>query len=157
MAKAMRRRVAGCAALLALAMCGGCGSGAAITSPFLPSSIENEFIGAVTTWDLNRDGDVTCEEWRGYVTDLFREADANRDGVLTPDEYAVLARRDRLFEYLGFKYFDTAGKGQLTLAQMADKPNPAFTRLDTNRDCRITPSERAGIPDRVQAQAPVKR
>ncbi len=134
---------------------------AAAPAPNLPffssTSIENEFIGAVITWDLNRDGDVTCEEWKGYVADLFREADANRDGALTPDEYAILARRDRLFEYLGFKYFDTAGKSQLTLAQIADKPNPAFTRLDTNRDCRITPSERAGIPERPQAQAPVKR
>jgi hypothetical protein len=157
MAKAMKRRViAGLVVLLAPAICAGCSSGA--QSPLFPStSIENEFIGAVTTWDLNRDGDVTCEEWRGYVAGLFHEADANRDGVLTPDEYAVLARRDRLFEYLGFKYFDTAGKGQLTLAQMTDKPNPAFTRLDTNRDCRITPSERAGIPERVQAQAPVKQ
>ncbi len=157
MAAAMTRRiVAGLAILLVLAASTGCSPGA--QSPFLPStSIENEFIGAVVTWDLNRDGDVTCEEWKAYVADLFREADANRDGALAADEFADLARRDRLFEYLGFKYFDTGSRGRLTLAEIADKPNPAFTRLDTNRDCRITPGERAGIQERPQAQGTGKR
>jgi hypothetical protein len=158
MAAAMRRRVgAGLAVLLALAMSAGCG-GPDVSSPFLPStSIEKEFIGAVVTWHLNRDGDVTCEEWKAYVAGLFREANVSRDGVLAADEFADLARRDRLFEYLGFKYFDTAGKGRLTLAEIADKPNPAFTLLDTNKDCRITPGERAGISERPQAKGTGKR
>ena len=158
LAAAMTRRiVAGLAVLLAPALCAGCG-GPDFSSPFLPSTtIEKEFMGAAVTWDLNRDGDVTCEEWKAYVADLFREADGNRDGVLAPDEFADLARRDRLFEYLGFKYFDTAGKGKLTLAQIADKPNPAFTILDTSKDCRITPGERAGIDERPPARGKGKR
>jgi hypothetical protein len=152
------RAIAGLAVLLALAMCAGCSTDPGVTSPFLPSTtIEKEFMGAVPTWDLNRDGDVTCEEWKTYVADLFREADANRDGALAADEFADLARRDRLFEYVGFKYFDAAGKGKLTLAQIADKPNPAFTILDTNKDCRITPGERAGIPEPTPARGKGKR
>jgi hypothetical protein len=67
MATAMKGRVvAGLAVLVALAMSGGCTTDPGITSPFFAStSIERKFIGAVTTWDLNRDGDVTCEEWKG--------------------------------------------------------------------------------------------
>jgi hypothetical protein len=150
-----RRIVVGFAILLAPAAA-GCTPGAQY--PFLPSSsIETEFIGAVVTWDLNRDGDVTCAEWKAYVADLFREADVSRDGALAADEFADLARRDKLFEYLGFKYFDSGGKGRVTLAEIADKPNPAFARLDTNRDCRITPGERAGIPERPVAQSAGKR
>ena len=97
------------------------------------SPIEKEFIAAVVTWDLNHDGDVTCDEWKRYVADLFREADANHDGVLTREEFAVMARRDRLFETAGFAYFDASGDGRLTLAEIADKPNPAFTILDWSR------------------------
>jgi Ca2+-binding EF-hand superfamily protein len=133
------------AVLLVVAVVAGCGTGGG--SPFASATaIDREFLAAVITWDLNRDGDVTCEEWKAYVADLFREADANRDGVLTREEFAVMARRDRLFETAGFSYFDGNGDGRLTLAEIADKPNPTFTLLDTNGDCRITPEERAGPP-----------
>jgi hypothetical protein len=133
---------AGLALALVLAAQGACTTGtkAPIESA---SPIEKEFIAAVVTWDLNHDGDVTCDEWKRYVADLFREADANHDGVLTREEFAVMARRDRLFETAGFAYFDASGDGRLTLAEIADKPNPAFTILDTDGDCRITPEERA--------------
>src|SRR5262249_9908174 len=30
--------------------------------------------------------DVTCEEWKQYASDLFREASPNHDGVLTQEE-----------------------------------------------------------------------
>lgn len=108
---------------------------------------------AVVTWDLNHDGDVTCEEWKGYATTLFREADANRDSLLTREEFAVLARTDRLFETVGFDYFDANADGRLTLAEFVDKPNPAFTILDKNGDCRIGPDERAGTAQRPAAKS----
>ena len=61
---------------------------------------------AAITWDLNKDGNVTCEEWKQYVSGLFRDADTNRDGILTREEYAQLTRRDKLFETVGMNYFD---------------------------------------------------
>src|SRR5882762_8654977 len=69
------------------------------------TAVEREFALAAVTWDLNKDGDVTCDEWKQYVTGLFREADANRDGILTREEFATLARRDRLFDTVTFDYF----------------------------------------------------
>jgi hypothetical protein len=118
---------------------------AANTSPLASASpLERQFAAAATTWDLNHDGDVTCEEWRHYASTLFREADADHDGNLTPEEFAAMARRDRLFEIAGFAYFDADGDGRITLAELVDKPNPAFTLLDTNHDCVITPEERRG-------------
>ena len=85
---------------------------------------------------------VTCDEWKQYVAGLFREVDANRDGFLTRQEFAALARSDRLFEVAGFDYFDANSDGRLSLSEMADKPNPAFQLLDKNGDCVISAEER---------------
>jgi len=80
---------------------------AANNSPLASASpLERQFAAAVTTWDLSHDGDVTCEEWRQYASALFREADVDHDGMLTPEEFAAMARKDRLFELAGFAYFD---------------------------------------------------
>ena len=71
-------------------------------------------------------------------------ADANHDGALTRDEFASLSRQDKLFKVAGFGYFDGNGDGLVTLAEVIDKPNPAFALLDTNHDCVITPDGRRG-------------
>jgi hypothetical protein len=110
--------------------------------------LERQFVAATTSWDLNQDGDITCDEWRQYASGLFRDADLNHDGILQPDEFAVLARQDRLFEIAGLAYFDSDGDGRITLAELIDKPNPAFALLDANHDCVITPEERRGSDSR---------
>jgi Ca2+-binding EF-hand superfamily protein len=132
--------------LLALPLQGGCSSGSG--SPLdKATAIEREFVIAAATWDLNKDGNVTCDEWKQYVTSLFREADANHDGVLTREEYAALSRSDRLFETVGFDYWDANHDGRISLSEMVDKPNPAFTLLDKNHDCVLTPDERVQSRD----------
>jgi|RhiMethySRZTD1v2_1073278.scaffolds.fasta_scaffold176943_1 uncharacterized protein (DUF1684 family) len=68
----------------------------------------------------------------------------SHDGILQPDEFAVLARQDRLFEMAGLAYFDSDGDGRISRAELIDKPNPAFALLDANHDCVITPEERRG-------------
>jgi Ca2+-binding EF-hand superfamily protein len=108
------------------------------------SSVDREFAAAAVTWDLNRDGNVTCDEWKQYASALFRAADVNHDGVLTREEFANLTHQDRLFEVAGFSYFDADSDGQITLSEVVDKPNPAFALLDTNHDCIISPDERRG-------------
>ena len=121
-------------------MLAGCASGG--PSPLTEATpVEREFAAAAITWDLDKNGEVTCEEWKHYVTGLFREADVNRDSNLTRTEFAALARRDRLFETVGFNYFDANADGRLTLAEMTEKPNPAFALLDKNGDCVIGTDE----------------
>jgi Ca2+-binding EF-hand superfamily protein len=135
--------------LLALPLQGGCSTGSG--SPLdKASAIDREFVIAAVTWDLNKDGDVTCDEWKQYVTSLFRESDANHDGVLTREEDAALSRKDRLFETVGFDYWDANHDGRISLSEMVDKPNPAFTLLDKNHDCVLTHDER------VQSRSPAE-
>jgi EF hand len=132
---------AGLALLLAGAALAACATGN--KSPLASATpLDREFASAAITWDLNKDGDVTCDEWKQYVAGLFRDADANHDGLVTHQEFATLARSDRLFEVAGFDYFDANGDGQLSLSEIADKPNPAFQLLDKNGDCVISADER---------------
>jgi hypothetical protein len=141
-AKLVASVAAGLLAAIALALQAGC---ATSKSPLANASpVEKEFVVAAVTWDLNHDGNVTCEEWKQYATQLFREADRNRDGFLSREEYAAMSRVDRLFETAGFAYFDADRDGRISLAEITDKPNPAFTLLDSNNDCVLGPEERAG-------------
>ncbi len=113
---------------------GGCSA----TAPGLSDTIEGSFIRAAPTWDLNRDGKVTCEEWKTYARSLFREVDVNRTGKLTPADFEKLAKIDRLFEVANFKYYDTNLQGYVTEAEFVDRPNPAFATLDKDNTCVIS-------------------
>jgi hypothetical protein len=130
----------------------GC-SGTSAPSLFASAApVEREFAVAAITWDVNRDGHVTCEEWKQYVTGLFRASDANHDGILTREEYAQLTRRDKLFETVGMNYFDANADGRLSLPEMTEKPNPAFALLDRSGDCVIASDER--VQPQVARQEP---
>jgi hypothetical protein len=130
-------------AAMLLALAAGAAGCATQNAPLgSASEIDRAFASAVATWDINRDGEVTCEEWRQYASGLF--ADAYKDGALSRQEFAAMARVDRLFEIANFDYFDADGDGKVTLAEIIGKPNPAFRLLDKNGDCVIGRDERLG-------------
>jgi hypothetical protein len=136
------RMVVMCLALVAGA--GGCATqDSSSSSQGSASAIDGVFVSAATTWDVNRDGQVTCEEWKQYAGGLFAGADANKDGALSRQEFAAMARVDRLFAIANFEYFDGNGDGKVTSAEVVDKPNPAFRLLDKNSDCVIGQNEKA--------------
>jgi hypothetical protein len=136
--KTPRRASALIAAALASGLA-GCQSGG---NPFAgASSTDLTFINAAQTWDLNKDNVISCDEWKQYLATSFQEVDSNRDGALTKDEFAKLAKQDRLFETADFGFFGGSGDGKVTLAQMQGAPNPAFKRLDKNNDCQLVTDE----------------
>src|SRR5262249_34683233 len=96
------------------------------TSPGLSEGINGAFIRAAATWDLNHDGDVTCEEWRQYARSVFKDADLNHDGKLTPEEFERLVKIDRLFVTANFAYYDANKQGFVTEQEFVNRPNPAF-------------------------------
>ncbi len=73
-----------------------------------------------------------------YAASLFKEVDTNHDGKLTPDEFAKLAKIDRLFEVANFAYYDVNHQGYVTQADFVDRPNPAFEALDKDHTCSLS-------------------
>ena len=52
------------------------------------------------TWDANRDGIFTCDEWKGFADRTFTVADRNRDGKLDKTEFATVQKADAAFDDL---------------------------------------------------------
>ena len=121
-------------------------AGCSTASPFSSASdFDRTFIGAAQTWDLDKNSIVSCDEWKQYVTTALREADSNADGALSPDEYAVMAKSDRLFSVADAKYYDSNGDGRVSLDELTGKQNRAFSLLDKNGDCQIDRTETAQV------------
>lgn len=141
---------------LAGAMLAACSSGS--MNPFGGSGvseIDTVFLAAAGNWDRNRDGIVTCDEWKAYAAELFDAADADRDGMLTPVEFATILKTDRMFETANFKYWDVNNDGKVSRAEFVDRPNPAFTLLDKNKTCQLTSTELSGGRQLLQQKKPI--
>lgn len=131
-------------ALLAAACSTGPGAGI--------NEIDRAFLVSIVSWDMNKDGTVTCDEWKAYARAAFTEADANRDGKLTAAEFETMIKGDRLFFYANLQYYDTNRDGFVDAKELIDRPNPAFAYLDGDKDCRLTPDEISRT--RLLTQAP---
>jgi len=124
---------------LTAAFIAGCGTIAGSGSGM--NEIDKAYLVSIMSWDLDRDGTVTCNEWKAYARQVFTAADANRDGKLTPVEFGSLVKGDGLFHYANFAYFDANRDGVVDVGEFVDKPNPAFAHLDTDRSCQLTPDK----------------
>lgn len=116
------------------------------SNPFNSANeLDRTFIGAAQTWDLDKNSVVSCDEWKQYAATSLREADGNGDGALSPDEFAVMAKSDRLFSVADAKYFDGNSDGRITVEELTGKQNRAFALLDKNGDCQIDRNETAQV------------
>lgn len=134
-----------CVAALVVA-CAASGPGAGI------NEIDRAFLVSIVSWDLNKDGTVTCDEWKAYARAAFTDGDANRDGKLTAAEFQTLVKNDRLFFYANLQYYDANRDGFVDAKELVDRANPAFAYLDGDKDCRLTPEEISRT--RLLTQAP---
>ncbi len=127
------RRIAPMSLLLLLAAC----------SSSVPD-VDRVFLSAAGSWDRNRDGVITCDEWKAYAAELFDAADANRDGVLDRDEYNKIVSTDRMFETADLSYYDANKDGKVSRQEFVDRPNRAFALLDKANECKLTANQVAG-------------
>lgn len=140
--------ISGCSSMPSLITTGSAFSNA--------SNIDRTFIGASQTWDLDKNGIVSCDEWKNYALTLFRESDMNGDSALDAQEFAKMAKSDRLFDMADLRYYDANGDGKVTADELTGKPNRAFQLLDKNGDCQIARDESAQTVqvDKVKDKGP---
>ena len=105
------------------------------------STVDKSFLGGISSYDQNHDGVVTCDEWRAAAAKLFARANKSGSGYLTEDEFHTLTTIDRTFLVAGFKYYDVNGDGKVDKKEFVERPNPAFTYADKDKDCRLTELE----------------
>ncbi|WP_050043747.1 EF-hand domain-containing protein [Bradyrhizobium sp. LTSPM299] len=105
------------------------------------SSRDRSPAGTAESWDANRDGVYTCDEWKGYLGRAFDRADRNHDGILTSAEFEVVRRMGSALADADFGYFDENQDGKITRSEFVGKPNEFILQYDKNGDCRVTPEE----------------
>jgi Ca2+-binding EF-hand superfamily protein len=85
--------------------------------------------------DTNGDGEIDLCEFHERVVEVFYNADTNKDGFLSPDEYARLP-------FSGdFKDADHAGKGRISLHDFVAVRYRQFVEADTNHDGALSLEE----------------
>lgn len=114
------------------------------------SETDRVFLMAAGSWDRNRDSTVTCDEWKAYTTELFNNADSNRDDIVDTSEWGRIVSVDRMFETADLGYFDQSGDGKVTRSEFVDKPNPAFALMDTGKTCSLNAEQIAGARSKTE-------
>jgi Ca2+-binding EF-hand superfamily protein len=109
------------------------------------------------TWDANRDGIFTCDEWKGFVDRIFTLADRNRDGKLDKAEFATVQKADAALADADFGYFDENQDGKIARKEFVDKPSAFIMRFDRNGDCRVTGDEIRATTAPKGPQGPAER
>jgi hypothetical protein len=109
-------------------------------------------------WDANHDGVYTCDEWKSFTDGLFKSADRNHDGSLSPSEFETVKKADPSLAEADFGYFDENQDGKISRKEFVEKPSAFILRFDGNGDCRVTPDEiRAAATPRTDPRAPQER
>jgi Ca2+-binding EF-hand superfamily protein len=109
-------------------------------------------------WDANHDGVYTCDEWKSFMDGLFKSADRNHDGSLSPAEFETIKKADPSLAEADFGYFDENQDGKISRKEFVEKPSAFILRFDRNGDCRVTPDEiRAATTPKTDPRAPQER
>src|SRR5208283_4731538 len=94
--------------ILALALMG-------VLGPVASLAQQNDDLLVSTAREWGGDNGVfTCDQWRGYMTKLYRLADPKKRGYIDEKSFAVIPRTSSVFASASFDYFDEAGKGRVT-------------------------------------------
>jgi len=93
---------------------------------------------AMVWGDVGRAGVFTCDEWKRYATKLFNDADKNRDGYLSAEEFKAIRSADPMLKNADLAYFDDNRDGRVSRSEFLDKPNLFFAKYDRKRECRVT-------------------
>ena len=98
---------------------------------------QDQILATAPEWG-GQGGVYTCEQWRAYVTRMYRLADVHHRGFIEAKDFEIIKKASPVFASASFDYFDEAGKGRVTQKQFIEFPNPFFARFDKKHNCHVT-------------------
>lgn len=100
-------------------------------------------------YDTDKDGKISQEEINANRAQWLADADANKDGKLTLEEFQTLwvrAHRERMVR--GFQVFDRDGDASVTLEEYARPLDKIVTAMDQNDDGVLSREDLEAAKDR---------
>ena len=118
----------------------------------------DRFLAWATVWgNVKGEGVYTCDEWKRYATDLFKNADRNHDGYVDAQEFEAIRQADTMLSGSDLAYFDDNRDGRLSRSEFVDKPNPFFLRYDKKGTCRVTLDDISDADDPTKEKSRTSR
>ncbi|QGM47820.1 EF-hand domain-containing protein [Methylocystis heyeri] len=103
-------------------------------------------------------GVYTCQQWRAYVTRMYRIGDPRRRGYIDAAGFELIRKASPVFENASFDYFDVENKGRVSQKDFIEFESPFFARFDRNHTCHITMNDvRAASETKAAPQQPAER
>lgn len=100
-------------------------------------------------------GVYTCQQWRAYVTRMYRIGDPKRRGYIDAAGFELIRRASPVFENASFDFFDVENKGRVSQKDFVEFESPFFARFDKNHSCHVTMNDvRAASGGKAAAPEP---
>ncbi|MCW4462023.1 EF-hand domain-containing protein [Sphingomonas sp. BT-65] len=127
---------------------------ALLAAPAAFAQSQGDGMKLLTGADANRDGVVTRDEYARARAANFARMDRNKDGAVSKSDFKRLARfkpdaASRLDTLIAA--MDANKDGKATRAEFEAAPMPLFDRADANGDGRIDANEMAAAKSRIEA------
>ncbi|MGC1863895.1 MAG: EF-hand domain-containing protein [Methylocystis sp.] len=143
------------AGALAFAVIAALGSAAGFAPKVFAQQADEPLVATASEWG-GQGGVYTCDQWRAYVTRMYRLGDPRHRGYIEAKDFEIIKKASPVFQMATFDYFDMAGKGRVTQKEFIEFESPFFARFDKKHTCRVTGEDirAANAPAQTQTQAP---
>ena len=146
----MRARALALAAIAALC------STAGFAPNVFAQQADEPLLATAREWG-GQNGVFTCDQWRAYVTRMYRLADPRHRGYIEAKDFEIIKKASPVFQMATFDYFDMAGKGRVTQKEFIEFESPFFARFDRRHACRVTNDDIRAANTPSTAQTPMQR
>ena len=143
----MRARALAFAAIAALC------SAAGFAPQVFAQQAEEPLVATANEWG-GQHGVYTCDQWRAYVTRMYRLADPRHRGYIEAKDFEIIKKASPVFQMATFDYFDMAGKGRVTQKEFIEFESPFFARFDKKHNCHVTSEDIRAATTPTQAETP---